>query len=176
PVTYSSLTDLPPGASLDAHTGLLDWTPTLFQAGVYPGITVTASDGAASSSETFTSTVAQTNQAPLLAGIPPLGGQENSLLQFSLVATDPDGDALVYEPVGALPKGAFFDGSKGHFEWTPDFTQAGDYVLRFRAKDPQGASDTVDVAVSIADVNHAPAVPLPNHLARLGERLAFRVV
>jgi subtilase family serine protease len=174
PLTYSA-SNLPPGATLDARTGVVTWTPNLFQAGVYSGITVSASDGAATSSDTYTITVAQTNQAPLLALMPPLGGQEQRPLSFSLVGTDPDGDALLYSALTPLPRGAFFDGSNGLFEWTPDYDQAGSYQLRFAARDTSGASDTVDVSLAIADVNRAPAIKVTNHLAPLGERLAFRV-
>jgi hypothetical protein len=174
PLTYSA-TGLPPGSKLDGSTGILTWTPNLFQEGVYKGIAFTVSDGAASSSETVNLTVLHKNQAPLLAGIPPLGGQENALIQFNLVGTDPDGDALVYEAVNPLPAGSFFDTSNGLFEWIPGFSQAGDYTLRFNAKDPSGATDTLDVLLSIADVNRAPVIQFTNHLVLLGEQLSFTI-
>jgi hypothetical protein len=168
-----SATGLPPGASFDARAGVLTWTPNLFQAGQYGGITVSVSDGAASSSETFAITVAPTNQAPLLAGIPPLGGQEQRLLQFTLPGTDPDGDALVYEARSALPAGAFFDPSTGLFEWTPTYDQAGGYTLSFAALDPSGAEDTLSVSLAIADVNRLPVLSFTNHRTLLGRELAF---
>ena len=93
------------------------------------------SDGAASSTETIRITVTPTNQAPRFASPLPRRTQEQRLLQFTLVATDPDGDAVVYAPVGALPQGAEFDGSNGRFTWTPGYDQAGEYTLRFGARD-----------------------------------------
>jgi hypothetical protein len=173
-LTYAAA-GLPPGAAFDARAGVLTWKPNLFQAGEYGGITVSASDGVASSSETFAITVLQTNQAPLLAGIPPLGGQEQRLVQFSLVGTDPDGDALIYEARSPLPAGAFFDRSTGLFEWTPTYDQAGDYTFAFAARDASGAEDTLSVRLAIADINRAPVLSLTNHLAQLGEPLAFRI-
>src|SRR5204862_5087209 len=168
-------TNLPPGVTLDRAAGMLTWNPNYFQAGRYAGIGLTVTDGAASSSETIVITVTATDQAPLLASIPPVGGQEQRLLRFSLVATDPDGDALVYAPIGTLPSGTFFDASNGLFEWTPGYDQAGDYTLRFAARDPQGAEDTVDVNVAIADVNRGPALVFTNHQVALGETLRFTV-
>ena len=173
-LSYSA-TNLPPGAKLDPVTGRLSWVTGYFNAGVYSGITVTASDGAASSSDTFSITVTQTNRAPLLSGIPPVGGQENRLLQFTLIGTDPDGDPVIYAPVGALPAGSFFDQASGLFEWTPNFDQAGDYTLRFTATDPGGLKDTLPVQVSVADVNRPPVPVFTNHQATLGETLRFTV-
>lgn len=172
PVTFAAQ-NLPPGATLDARTGVLRWKPNLFQAGRYEGVSVTASDGAGSSSETFAITVTQTNQAPLLAGIPPLGVQERSLLSFTLVGTDLDGDALRYAALSPLPLGSFFDESNGRFEWIPGYDQAGEYLLRFEARDPAGATDVLDVPVVVDDLNRLPALTFTNHLALLGEPLAF---
>jgi VCBS repeat-containing protein/YD repeat-containing protein len=174
-LSYSA-TNLPPGAQLDAATGRLSWNTNYFNAGVYSGITVTASDGAASSSDTFDITVTQTNRAPLLSGIPRVGGQEDQLLQFTLVGTDPDGDPVIYAPVGTLPAGAFFDQATGLFEWTPNYSQAGDYTLSFTATDPGGLSETLAVPVSVADVNREPLPVFTHHQATLGETLRFRVV
>ncbi|WP_253262202.1 Ig-like domain-containing protein [Ramlibacter montanisoli] len=170
-----TVANLPAGARFDPTTGRLTWTPNLFAAGRYPGIVLSVSDGAATVSETIAITVAQNNQAPLLAGMPPLGGQERQLLQFTLVGTDPDGDALRYTPVGTLPEGAFFDGSNGRFEWLPSHAQAGDYTLNFTVSDASGAQDSMAVQVAIADVNRAPLLSFTNHLAELGQPLEFSV-
>ncbi len=173
-ISYSA-TGLPLGAKFDTTTGRLTWATNYFNAGTYAGITVVASDGAASSSDTFAITVTPVNRAPLLAGIPPVGGQEDRLLQFTLIGGDPDNDAVVYAPAAPLPAGSFFDTASGLFEWTPGFDQAGDYTLRFDAIDPGGLMDTIAVQVSVADVNRAPVPLFTNHQATLGETLRFRV-
>src|SRR3990167_6664639 len=173
-LTYSA-SNLPPGAQLDAATGRLSWNTNYFNAGIYSGITVTASDGAASSSDTFGITVTPTNRAPLLSGIPRVGGQEDQLLQFTLVGTDPDGDPVIYAAVGTLPAGSFFDQATGLFEWTPGYDQAGDHTLSFTATDPGGLSDLLAVPVAVADVNRNPLPVFTNHKAPLGETLRFRI-
>ena len=173
-LTYSAV-NLPLGARIDPVSGRLSWATHYFNAGTYSAITVTASDGAASSSETFAITVTPTNRAPLLAGIARVGGQEDRLLQFTLLGSDPDGDAVLYAPLGALPAGSFFDPSNGLFEWAPDFNQAGDYTLSFTATDSAGLKDTLAVQVAVADVNREPVPLFTHHLATLGETLRFKV-
>jgi len=55
--------------------------------------------------------------------------EEGSTLSFMLTATDADGDSLIWTAQN-LPAGATFtdnhDGT-ADFEWTPDFSQSGDY-------------------------------------------------
>ena len=92
-----------------------------------------------------------------------------------MLAGDPDGDGVVYAPVGALPAGAFFNPVTGLFEWTPGYDQAGSYTLRFSVTDPAGLSDELAVPVRIADVNRLPQMALENRQVPLGERLTFIV-
>ena len=171
-LTYSA-SNLPPGAVFDAINGRLLWQTNYFSAGIYRDLVLSVSDGAATSSETIAITVTQTNQAPLFSLLPPLGTQEQRLLQFTLVATDPDGDGLIYSPLSALPRGAEFDGSNGRFTWIPGYDQAGEYPLEFAVRDPGGAQDRVSVRVSVADVNRVPVLAFTNHLVALGDTLRF---
>ena len=170
-----SVTGLPPGAQLDPLTGRLTWQTNYFSAGTYTGVTLTVSDGAASSSESIKITVTQTNRAPIFSTLPPLFTAEQRLVQFTLTATDPDGDAVLYAPVGPLPQGAEFDVSNGRFVWTPSYDQAGDYVLGFSASDNAGASDTIQVHVSVFDVNRVPALSFTNHQVVVGDPLHFTI-
>ncbi|MGQ0537199.1 MAG: PKD domain-containing protein, partial [Methanobacteriota archaeon] len=59
---------LPPGATLGPSSGLFQWAPTFAQAGVYPGITLSVTDGNLGDSETITITVVDQPQPPV-AGI-----------------------------------------------------------------------------------------------------------
>lgn len=107
--------------------------------------------------------------------MPPIGVQEARLVDFSLVASDFDGDPLVYDIVGTLPEGVAFDRSNGRFEWTPNHEQAGRYDLRFRVVDPSGATDAIDIVVDVADVNRPPQIHLADHKVLVGERLALTI-
>lgn len=72
PIQYD-VTPLPAGASMDAQSGTLRWTPTATQAGTY-ALTAKASDGCAGSTRTFTVRVDNLSYAGLASGTVKLGG------------------------------------------------------------------------------------------------------
>jgi len=174
PLTFSA-TNLPAGATLDAQTGVLRWTPNLIQAGDYDGIVLSVSDGHRSDSETIALQVVNLNQAPLLTLLADQSTRETAELSFTLVANDFDGDPIAYASLNPLPAGARFDGRSATFTWTPNYDQAGEYRLSFLAQDPDGSRDTVDVTVRVDNLDRAPTLAVEKHQARIGEtfRLAL---
>jgi len=164
-----SAANLPAGASLTDNgdgTGTFDWTPDFTQAGVH-NVTFIASDGALADSEVVAITVVESgNQAPVLAAIGPRGTTENTNLNFTVSASDPDATIPALMAVN-LPVGASLtdngDGT-GTFDWTPDFTQAGSYNVTFIASDGSLADSEV-VAITVNEAgNQAPV------LATIGSR------
>jgi hypothetical protein len=142
-LTYSA-TGLPTGATFANRT--FTWTPTNIQSGAYQ-VTFAVSDGLATVSETITITVTQgLNRAPVLAAIGNRSAAANTLLTFSLSATDPDGDALTYSATG-LPTGASFAGQT--FSWTPGYDQAGPHTVTFTVTDGE-LSDSEQVTITVA--------------------------
>ena len=105
-------TGLPAGAVFDPATRLLQWRPDGDQAGTYPGIVFSATDGVASVSETITITVGEsvasiTGLVRLASG----GGAAGVALQARgtvdrerIIATGPDGR---YRLEGGLVAGKF---------------------------------------------------------------------
>ena len=149
-LTYSS-SSLPTGANLSG--GTFTWTPGYTQAGTY-SVTLTVSDGQAEDSETVTLTVSNTNRAPYFGDTPDRTVSENASLNFSVSATDTDGDSLSYSATN-LPAGATFSGRT--FDWTPTYAQAGTYSVQFTADDGQDqTSQTVGIVVD--NVNRAPVL------------------
>jgi hypothetical protein len=63
---------------------------------------------------------------PILAPIGNLIVNKGRTLTFALSATDADGDTLIYS-ASNLPSEASFDPTTGTFQWTPSFTQTGEY-------------------------------------------------
>jgi hypothetical protein len=150
-----SATDLPTNATfvdnLDG-TGTFDFNPDLTQAGSY-SVTFKAFDGALVDSEVVVITVTNSNQAPILAAIGAQSTDENINLHFVVSASDPDGTIPVLT-TSTLPSGAtFIDNSDGTgtFDWTPDYTQSGDYPVTFYASDGVAeVSELVTITVNDA--------------------------
>jgi len=112
PLTYD-ITNLPAGAVFDPVAGTLTWTPTVFEAGRYDDITVSATDGHRTSSEIIAITVTNTNQAPVLTPLSRQTGREGVKMQFSVAANDADGDALLFGATDRLAAGAALDPTSG---------------------------------------------------------------
>ena len=104
------------------------------------------------SATTVTATFEHTNRAPVFTPVAPIQTVEGRLVQFTLDATDPDGDSITYytEP---LPRGASFDPAARVFLWIPDYDQAGTYTIHFFAQDdgtPQSKIGDTYVTISVS--------------------------
>ncbi len=170
PLTWSA-TGLPLGAALDPLSGILTWTPNFDQAGEYP-VTITAGNGHLSGSTSFSIIATDVNRPPQLVAVPHQYARENTQLIFTVVGADPDGDPAQLSAEN-LPAGATFNTLNGVFQWTPDFTQAGDHTITFRLTDPAGLSDSIQVAIHVDNVDRAPVLAIGDHQAVLGQTLTF---
>lgn len=94
------------------------------------------------------------NQPPVLSSIGDQQGDEGGELRFTVGATDPDEDVVVYSATD-LPQGAVFDEETGTFAWTPTHQQAGTYTVIFRASDGE-LTDEQSITLVVNDVITAP--------------------
>ncbi|MBW7992571.1 MAG: hypothetical protein FVQ84_21500 [Planctomycetes bacterium] len=171
PITYSAYS-LPSGATLDSQTGDFAWMPSYTQAGSY-SVMFRASDGNSNASETITITVNNINRTPVLGAISDQAVNENTLLSFSVNATDPDGQTLTYS-VSGLPNGAVL--ASQTFTWTPTYNQAGTFALTFTADDGQ-AQDSQAITITVNNVNRAPVfTAIGNKSVWSDDPLTFTVV
>ncbi len=153
--------NLPEGAAFEAATVQFDWTPTYDQSGDYPGITVNLNDPAGlSDSKSFNLKVNHVNRMPELAAVPAAGGAENSAISFALSGTDPDkeDEGKLEYACSNLPVGATLNAQNGQFNWTPNFTQAGEYTLNFIVSDPAGLTAEQNAVITVSDVNRVPVL------------------
>ena len=112
-------------------------------------ITVTVEDEhGATDSETFTVTVTNVNDAPMLAALSDQDGTEGEELSFTVSATDADGDALSWSSQN-LPDGANLTDNGDNsatFAWTPSYSQSGTYEnITFIVDDGQGGRVAVNL-------------------------------
>lgn len=98
------------------------------------------------------------NHVPILHPIGNKTVSENQVIEFTVVASDPDNDALVYSVTG-LPTGATFSPQTRIFSWTPTFSDAGIYSdVKFTVTDnglPK-ASVSESITITVNDVNVEP--------------------
>ena len=93
-------------------------------------------------------------------GTGPFSLPEGDSLIFTVTATDIDATGLPTVVAENLPVNATFTGSQNikTFRFYPDFTQAGDYTVRFIATDAQLARDTVEIDITVTDAGNVPPV------------------
>jgi hypothetical protein len=107
---------------------------------------------------------------------------EGLTLAFAVNASDADGNTLTYSASG-LPAGATFDPTSRVFNWTPSYSQAGDYSVSFRVSDgvfPIAASDTEVVAITVTERNPGDNLPpvldaQTDRAGVVGQPMRFRI-
>ena len=154
-ITYSAV-DLPTGATLNSLTGVFSWTPAFDQAGTYP-VQFSVTDETDIDSETVTITVNNVNRVPILNPIGSKSVDENIELSFTVSSSDEDTDDTITYSAVDLPTNATLNSSSGVFEWTPAYDQARTYSVQFSVTDGT-YSDSETVAITVNDVNRAPAL------------------
>jgi hypothetical protein len=140
-ITFSAQ-PLPPGAA--SFPNGFTWSPSATLSGNYT-VTATATDSGTpqlSDSETFVITVGAVNRAPLLSPIGDRSALVGEVARIAVIATDPDGNAVMLRCDGLPADAAFTDlgDGTGEIVWTP--TAAGRWSATCRAVDnanPQAA-------------------------------------
>lgn len=91
-------------------------------------------------------------QPPVLAPLAAQTVRVGELLRFAVIATDPDGDALLLSAPGLSLENAFFDAVGGSFEFRPAESQIGSLNVTFAASDgEQSAEISVPITVEAGD-------------------------
>jgi hypothetical protein len=147
-------------------TGAIRFTPGLGAAGVYPNITVVATDNglpALSDTTTFTLTVRGANRAPVLGAIANQIMNEGATLNVSVSATDPDGNGITLAANNLPAFGTFTDNGNGTgaIRFAPGFDAAGIYPNIAVVATDNGTpalSDTAIFTLAVNNVNRAPTM------------------
>src|SRR5262245_40438878 len=165
-LTYSLEPGAPAGLTINASSGVVSWTPTEAQGPSTSSVTVRVTDSGSpslSDTKTFTVTVNEVNNAPVLAVIANRTVNEGSVLTVTASATDSDvpANTLTYSLDLGAPAGASINSTSGLFSWTPSEAQGpGSYPITVRATDSgtPSLSDTKTFTVTVSEVNSAPVL------------------
>ena len=158
-LTYS-LSNAPAGAAIGATSGVFTWTPTEVQGPSTNRITVLATDNSvppATTTQSFTVTVLESNEPPVLAPIANRTVHAGMTVAITNSATDPDipANSLSFSLTSG-PAGAGVNSGSGVFLWTPDNSFA---------------DTTNSISVTVTDYN--PQAVNSQHLT---DSKTFRVV
>ena len=169
-----SLTAAPTGMSIDAASGLISWTPTAAQLGSFT-VNLRVADGqggVATQSYTLVVSATATNQPPVITSSPSLTGTVGEVYAYSVTATDPEGQAILFSLLTA-PAGMSISPTTGLISWTPVIDQVGLASVTVAAIDPQGNGGTQSFTIGVADDNSPPQITsTPKQVVTAG--LAYR--
>ena len=154
-----SIVGMPSWARFDSTTGTLSGTPAYANAGTYPNIVISVSDGQASTAlAPFSITVAGINTPPTISGTPAgsvTGGQTYS---FTPTVTDPDGQALTFS-ISNRPAWANFNSGTGRLSGSPTNENAGTYSgITISVNDGQATSTLPPFSITVTAVNTPPVI------------------
>lgn len=152
-------------------------TPAADQSGVAT-VTVTVSDGLATTSGSFVVEINPVNDAPVLAAITNLTILEGATLVFTNLATDVEAPLqTVLFSLENAPSGVSLDPMNGVFAWTPDETQGGTTnELSIIVTDDGVPSLTATqlVTIVVLEANTAPTLaPIADFTITEGELISF---
>jgi hypothetical protein len=156
------ISNKPSWATLDPSSGLLSGTPTNSDVGFHPSIIITVTDtaGSADSLASFSITVNNTNDSPIISGSPAASIYEDLLYTFMPTITDADvGDSHSFS-INNQPNWATFDNSTGLLTGTPVNSDVGVYSnIIITVSDAAGASDSLtDFSITVNNTNDAPII------------------
>jgi len=156
-----SIANRPSWASFNGSTGRLSGTPGSSLGGItYSGITISVSDGTASTSlSPFAITVASGNRPPVISGSPATSVAVGQAYAFQPTASDPDGNTLTYS-IANRPAWATFNASTGRLSGTPGSSVAGTTYSGIAISVSDGASSAslAPFAITVASGNRPPVI------------------
>ncbi|MDP2905993.1 MAG: proprotein convertase P-domain-containing protein, partial [Candidatus Omnitrophota bacterium] len=94
------------------------------------------------------------NQPPEFELIGDKTVDEGKLLEFNILAKDPNNQALTYSATG-LPYGAYFIPEKRLVSWLSDYNQQGEYTVHFEVTNGS-LKDAEDIKIIVNDVTIKP--------------------
>jgi hypothetical protein len=125
------------------------WQTKEGDAGSYD-VTATISDGSTSATESFNILVAPLNRAPVIQRITDVSVKEGDSVTLAPVIIDPDGDSFTVSYSGWMTANTRKTG----------YEDSGSFVVKVTATDNKGAFSSVDVKVTMENVNRAPALEI----------------
>ncbi|MCY2987768.1 MAG: putative Ig domain-containing protein [Planctomycetota bacterium] len=150
----------PTGMTIDARTGLIQWTPATAQIGQH-AVRIVVEDGQGGiDSQAYTLNVGQTtvNRPPLITSTPVYKASVGRPYQYTVTATDPEAQPITYS-LDLKPDGMSIDPVTGVITWTP--TPVDPPTVTVVATDPAGALGKQTFVLTVR-ANQTPQITKPS--------------
>ncbi|MBN2410385.1 PKD domain-containing protein [candidate division KSB1 bacterium] len=163
PPVYSLIL-FPEGMTINAASGLIEWTPDTEQMddnnwgkgkGVFLVGVKAADEKGAYAAQYFWLYIRGSNHAPHITSTPVTEAFIDSLYSYQVTAEDEDGDTLKYY-IDQGPAGMSIDSLSGLVTWTPVDGQAGDHDIIVSVKDGKTGTDSQNFTVTVIKIYTAP--------------------
>ena len=165
----------PANASLNQATGVLQWQPTAADKELQPVLLRVYDTRGGYATQAFTIDVQGGNRAPTLDLPATARLREGESFTLPVSASDPEGQVLSFL-ADHLPPGARFDSVRAVFEWTPGYSDAGEYRdVEFIVTD--GTNLVTKSITFVVDQVNAPPVlnGIPDRTVRQGDPVLFTI-
>jgi hypothetical protein len=154
-LTFSDNTTL---FDINPVTGIIQFTPTDSDIGMYFVRITVMDDDSGSNSTTFKLTVLNVNDQPTLIYISPQTATEDAPFSLQLVGQDVDvGDTLTYSMITS-PSGMTINQATGLISWMPTNGDVGSHTAIVRVSDASGAFAERSFQITVANVNDPPMI------------------
>ncbi|MBN1994744.1 MAG: tandem-95 repeat protein [Anaerolineae bacterium] len=157
PLTIDSLTQPAKGTAVNNGDGTITYTPKNNNVGSYQ-FTYTISDGhGGTAAATVTVTVGGTN-APPVAVDDSASTEEDTSVTIDVLGndSDPDGDTLIVDSVGAPGHGSVVNNGNGTITYTPNAGFTGTDSFTYSINDDNDGVATATVTVTVNPANRPP--------------------
>src|SRR5262249_50789870 len=146
------------GMTMNATTGLIQWTPTAAQVGNQQVVVRVQDTEGLAATQSFVIMVHQPNQPPLITSTPVLTATVGQPYSYDVDATDPDaGDVLTFSLVSA-PTGMTINATTGLIQWTPTLAEVGNQSVTVRVQDLGRLFAIQAFTITVTAVNHPPTI------------------
>ncbi|MGQ9582318.1 MAG: putative Ig domain-containing protein [Thermoplasmatota archaeon] len=148
----------PANMTIDQRSGLISWRPSPDQVGSAI-VELEVSDGLGGrAGQRFCITVSDVNDPPVFTSSPPAVARQGSVYIYSVQATDPDGDPLVFS-LASCPGGMSIhqeSRESGVVEWLPAQEDVGRAQVVVTVSDGRGGVAVQGYQITVHDVNDPP--------------------
>ncbi|HLC50728.1 MAG TPA: putative Ig domain-containing protein [Candidatus Nanoarchaeia archaeon] len=145
----------PIGMSINASTGLIEWTPSAGQVGI-SNTAVEATDGNLEATQKFSIDVSNVNDLPVIISLPVTAATQDVLYSYDVDSTDIDNDVLQFSVLEG-PAGMSIDSASGVVSWTPGNDDVGIQNVAISVSDGTGTT-SLPYTITVENVNDAPII------------------